>query len=66
LHTTSRAIHLAYTRRFFEAPGAIAETAAQQKAIAEAIGSGDEDAAALAMAAALEYGRRIIEGLTSP
>jgi len=61
LQTTSRSVHLFYTGRFYSAPGAIEATAAQQRAIAAAIGSGDPDDAAAAMTTALEYGRRVIE-----
>ena len=38
----------------------------RQRAIAAAIGSGDPDAAAAAMTAALEYGRRVIETMVGP
>jgi len=63
LHNTSRSVHLFYTRRFYSAPGTIADTAAQQREIATAIGSGDPEAAAQAVRTALEYGRRVIEDL---
>lgn len=62
MQNTSRELHLFYTKRFYSLSGAIEATAAQQRAIAEAIGSGDPDSAAAAMSAALEYGRQAIEG----
>ncbi|MBU0928370.1 MAG: GntR family transcriptional regulator [Spirochaetes bacterium] len=65
LHTTSRSLHLYYTKRFYAEPGTIAATAAQQEAIAEAIGAGDSAGAARAMSEALDYGRRVIEAALS-
>ncbi len=62
MQNTSRELHLYYTRRFYGLPGALEATAAQQRAIAAAVGSGDPEAAAAAMSAALEYGRLAIEG----
>ncbi|HOZ72316.1 MAG TPA: GntR family transcriptional regulator [Spirochaetales bacterium] len=61
MQNTSRELHLFYTRRFYSLPGALEATAAQQLAIAKAIGSGDPEASAAAMMTALEYGRRAIE-----
>jgi GntR family transcriptional repressor for pyruvate dehydrogenase complex len=65
LHNTSRSAHVFYTKLFFSEPGTIAATASQQRDIAAAIGSGNGEAAALAVSIALQYGRRVIEAMVA-